>query len=51
MKTYRVGLVGCGGIAQVHGAALQELPGVELTACADIRESPIFSESCLAISP
>ena len=37
MKTYRVGLVGCGGIAQVHGAALQELPGVELTACADIR--------------
>ena len=37
MKTYRVGLVGCGGIAQVHGAALQELPGVELAACADIR--------------
>lgn len=37
MKTYRVGLVGCGGIAQVHGAALQELPGVELIACADIR--------------
>ena len=37
MKTYRVGLVGCGGIAQVHGAVLQELPGVELIACADIR--------------
>ena len=37
MKTYRVGLVGCGGIAQVHGAVLQELPGVELAACADIR--------------
>ena len=27
MKTYRVGLVGCGGIAQVHGAVPQELPG------------------------
>ena len=26
MKTYRVGLVGCGGIAQVHGAALHVLP-------------------------
>ena len=37
MKTFRVGLVGCGGIAQVHGAVLQELPGVELVTCADIR--------------
>ena len=37
MNTYRVGVVGCGGIAQVHGAVLQELPGVELAACADIR--------------
>lgn len=32
MKTYRVGVVGCGGIAQVHGAVLQDLEGVELIA-------------------
>ena len=37
MNTYRVGVVGCGGIAQVHGGVLRELPGVELAACADIR--------------
>ena len=37
MKTYRVGVVGCGGIAQVHGAVLRDLEGVELIACADIR--------------
>ena len=37
MKTYRVGVVGCGGIAQVHGAVLRDLEGVELVACADIR--------------
>ncbi len=37
MKTYRVGVVGCGGIAQVHGAVLQELHGVELVGCADIK--------------
>ena len=37
MNTYRVGVVGCGGIAQVHGGGLRELPGVELAACADIR--------------
>ena len=37
MNTCRVGVVGCGGIAQVHGGVLRELPGVELAACADIR--------------
>ena len=37
MEKYRVGLVGCGGIAQVHGEALSSLEGVELLACADIR--------------
>lgn len=37
MKSLRVGVVGCGGIAQVHGAVLQSLEGVELAACADIR--------------
>ena len=37
MRDFRVGVVGCGGIAQVHGAVLQNLEGVELAACADIR--------------
>lgn len=37
MSNFRVGVVGCGGIAQVHGAVLQHLEGVELVACADIR--------------
>lgn len=37
MSDFRVGVVGCGGIAQVHGAVLQHLEGVELAACADIR--------------
>ena len=35
---YRVGIIGCGGIAQVHAAALQQLPQIELIACADIRK-------------
>ena len=34
---YRVGIIGCGGIAQVHAAVLRDLDHVELTACADIR--------------
>lgn len=34
---YRVGIVGCGGIAQVHAQVLRELPDTELTACADIK--------------
>lgn len=37
MRDFRVGVVGCGGIAQVHGAVLQNLEGIELAACADIR--------------
>ena len=37
MGAYRVGVVGCGAIAQVHGEVLSHLPGVELAACADIR--------------
>ncbi len=37
MQTFRVGVVGCGGIAQVHGGVLRDLEGVELAACADIR--------------
>ncbi len=34
---YRVGIIGCGGIAQVHAAALRQLPEISLIACADIR--------------
>lgn len=34
---YQVGIVGCGGISQVHAAVLTQLPEVNLIACADIR--------------
>ena len=33
---YRVGIVGCGGIAQVHAAVLSQLAETALAACADI---------------
>ena len=33
---YKVSVIGCGGIAQVHGAVLTALDGVQLTACCDI---------------
>ncbi len=33
----RVGIVGCGGIAQVHARVLNDLETVEFAACADIR--------------
>lgn len=33
---FQAGIVGCGGIAQVHGAALKNIDGVTLAACADI---------------
>lgn len=36
-RIFRCGIVGCGGIAQVHGETLYRLPGVKLAACADIR--------------
>ncbi len=36
-KVFRVGIVGCGGIAQTHAAALDASDGVELVAAADIR--------------
>lgn len=35
--TIRVGIVGCGGIAQVHAGCLDRLEGTELVAAADIR--------------
>ena len=33
---FRVGIVGCGGIAQVHAAVLDRLEETRLAACADI---------------
>lgn len=33
----KVGIVGCGGIAQVHAQALSAYKGTQLAACADIR--------------
>ena len=33
----KAAIVGCGGIAAVHSAVLNDLPDVELIACADIR--------------
>ena len=34
---FSVGIVGCGGIAQVHAAALARIEGVKLAACADVK--------------
>ena len=34
---FRVAIIGCGGIAQVHASVLSALPDTILTACADIR--------------
>lgn len=34
---HKIGIVGCGGIAQVHAAALARLENTQLIACADIR--------------
>lgn len=34
---YRVGLVGCGGIAQVHAKVLRGMTEAQLVACADVR--------------
>ena len=33
---YRIGLIGCGSISNVHAQVLRELPCAELVACADI---------------
>ncbi|MEI6131815.1 MAG: Gfo/Idh/MocA family oxidoreductase [Bacillota bacterium] len=34
---YKVGIVGCGGIAQVHGYALKDMKDVEIVSVADIK--------------
>jgi predicted dehydrogenase len=33
----KVAIIGCGGIGQVHSAAYQQMPGVQVVAAADIR--------------
>ena len=36
MRDFKVAVIGCGGIDQVHGAVLKSLPNIKITACADI---------------
>jgi predicted dehydrogenase len=38
-KKYRVGLIGCGGISQVHATAWAAIPSVEMVAAADVIEA------------
>ena len=38
MKKYRVGIVGCGGIARVHAQCLMQMENTELVCFADIRQ-------------
>ena len=40
-KTYRVGLVGSGGIARAHGTACQALDGADLTAICDVSQEAL----------
>jgi predicted dehydrogenase len=40
-KSYRVGIIGCGGMARSHANAYQELPETELVAGADISEAAL----------
>ena len=40
-KTYRVGLVGSGGIARAHGTACQALDGADLTAICDVSQDAL----------
>ena len=39
--TYRVGLVGTGGIANAHGSACQQAPSAELAAICDVSENAL----------
>ena len=39
--TYRVGLVGTGGIANAHGNACQQAPSAELAAICDVSENAL----------
>jgi predicted dehydrogenase len=40
-QTYRVGIIGCGGMARAHANAYQELPETEIVAGADISEDAL----------
>lgn len=39
--SYRVGLVGTGGIANAHGSACQQAPSAELAAICDVSENAL----------
>ena len=41
MAKYRVGIVGCGGIARVHAKAYQSTEDTEIVCCADINEEAL----------
>jgi len=41
MKTVKLGIVGCGGIAQAHCRAIAEIEGVKIVAACDILEEPM----------
>jgi len=41
MANYRVGIVGCGGIARVHAQAYQQEKRTEIVCCADIKEDAV----------
>ncbi len=41
MSEYKVGIVGCGGIARVHVKAYQATENTEIVCCADISEEAV----------
>jgi predicted dehydrogenase len=41
MDKVRAGIIGCGGIAKTHAAALAELSEVTFAACCDIDEARV----------
>lgn len=42
-QTYRVALVGCGGISRAHGAAWQNLPEIDLVGACDVKFETLTS--------
>ena len=49
--TYRVGIVGTGGIARAHGRACQELECVELCSICDISEEALIVTAMHLVLP
>ena len=41
MKTYRVGVIGVGGVSRLHTDAYMALPNIELVAAADVSEEAL----------